>query len=153
MIRLQKRKLRDSNIEDVVHLMKKIIKVWCIDLSFNELGGGFGLRALFDVKGSLRFLKVIILANNNLNDDDVEPLCQYIKDTRTLTEVNLEGNNISKLGANMISKALGLNNSVRLLNLRWNKIGDTGCKYISCLLANEISEITHIAYIINIYSI
>ena len=67
------------------------------------------------------------LSDKNLNNDDIEIICDYLKRHQEINELNVSYNNIGDEGA----KALAANTSLTSLNVRGNNIGDEGAKALA----------------------
>ena len=57
----------------------------------------------------------------------LEKLCKSIKNTLTLTTLNIFGNNIGDEGCKYLLKD---NTTLTTLNISFNNIGNEGCKYL-----------------------
>ena len=66
----------------------------------------------------------LLLTGNNLNDQDIPYICEYLKHKQTIETLELGVNYISPVGATFFSKN---NKTIKYLRLRNNKIGDEGC--------------------------
>jgi Ran GTPase-activating protein (RanGAP) involved in mRNA processing and transport len=99
---------------------------------------------------SIRILSKILLTHpntqffeisqNSLNDDDIAELFEIISNLpkfMTTFSLNLQSNNITVIGAKIISESLAKNAPISFLNLRGNQIGDAGIKYIANSLATN----------------
>lgn len=76
----------------------------------------------------------IVLRDVGLGDESVLLLCELLKKNNEIRTIDLEGNNISAVGAKSLAEALRSNTSLRHLLLSDNNIGDEGVKALSSSL-------------------
>jgi hypothetical protein len=68
----------------------------------------------------------ILLINQNLNNDAMKIIGNWIKNNTMLTNFNLTKNKISGIGASLLAEALMVNTSLTTLDLSNNHIGNSG---------------------------
>jgi Ran GTPase-activating protein (RanGAP) involved in mRNA processing and transport len=78
------------------------------------------------------------LAKNNMESGIGEFLKETLKNTSSLSKLQLEYNELGPIGAKEISLGLSLNYSLHSLNLKGNGIGDQGTNYIASSLQDCI---------------
>ncbi len=66
----------------------------------------------------------LALGRQNLNDQHIPYICEYLKHNQTIETLNLGDNNFSPDGATFFSKN---NQTIKYLDISSNKIGDEGC--------------------------
>ena len=71
------------------------------------------------------------LERNSISDVGALYLSEALKVNNTVTNLDLEGNSISDVGAQYLSEALKVNNTVTNLDLERNSISDVGAQYLS----------------------
>jgi len=81
----------------------------------------------------------LTLDDCGINDDLILILCDLLRG-ETLLELNLKNNQITDVGAKSLAKALTINKSLNLLNLKANKIGDDGVNAFLQLIQPECND-------------
>ncbi|XP_053625357.1 leucine-rich repeat-containing protein 74B-like [Plodia interpunctella] len=104
-----------------------------IDLKFYGINPN-GFRAMAMALKLNRFVTVLDLTDNWINEDGCFHLGEMILENYTLTELNLTGCRIGPTGAKRLCAHLHLNKTLRVLNLSKNKLNDDGVD----ILANAI---------------
>ena len=81
----------------------------------------------------------LYLGENSISAEsaNIEHLKNFLKDSKTITKLNLYDNQIGPEGAIAISEALKDNKVITTLNLRNNQIGDEGAKAIAGFLKDN----------------
>ncbi|KAJ3313002.1 hypothetical protein HDV04_002484 [Boothiomyces sp. JEL0838] len=81
-------------------------------------------------------LRTLILRGNNITDLGAKLISNALKTNRNLVGLDLFENRIQKGGAEALSEALKVNSCLQALNLGKNHIGDDGAMYLSKALSN-----------------
>ena len=76
-------------------------------------------------------LEVLSLGKNFMKSDVGKPIAKLLKNTTKLKKINLEFNELMVQGAKWISKGIQSNNTLEVLNIKGNIIGDDGLILIS----------------------
>ncbi|KOB78478.1 Uncharacterized protein OBRU01_02301 [Operophtera brumata] len=90
-----------------------------------------GFRAIAMALKLNRYVKVLDLTDNWINEDGCFHLGEMFVSNITLTELNLTGCRIGPGGARQLCINLPLNRSLKTLNLSKNQLGDQGVEYLS----------------------
>jgi Ran GTPase-activating protein (RanGAP) involved in mRNA processing and transport len=83
------------------------------------------------------------LNNQDLTDDDVKLIFDYLKSDTSVTELSLGGNQIGDKGAESLGKTLESNESLTELDLWDNQIGDKGAESLGKALESNKSLAGH----------
>jgi len=71
---------------------------------------------------------------NNISDDGVVAISEYLKENNTLKELNISHNRISDNEIVNIDKSLQINTTLQMLNISHNSLSDVGvCSFSSYL--------------------
>jgi len=95
------------------------------------------------ILGAGMHLEQLNLSGNALGDEGVQALAKAIEDSGAsciLRSLNLYDNCIGSIGSAMLSRALGVNSSLRHLNLMHNPLGDEGAECIAAALEGHRSS-------------
>jgi Leucine-rich repeat (LRR) protein len=66
------------------------------------------------------------LSYNEISDIGIEIFAKYIERCPNIVSLNLQGNNLTAPSAERLSTALAASESIKYLNLQYNKIGTPG---------------------------
>ena len=96
------------------------------------------VQFLSDVMYQVRFLKEIHLRKNNLGiNNEIEIISKGLKESLSLEIIDLAYNSIGLHSTKILFDALYQIDTLKCINLSWNKINDDGIKYIYPLLQKE----------------
>ena len=71
-------------------------------------------------------LRHIDLSYNEISDVGIEIFAKFLEKCPNIVSLNLQGNALAANSAERISAALGASESLKYLNLQYNKIGTAG---------------------------
>ncbi|XP_067915979.1 NACHT, LRR and PYD domains-containing protein 3-like [Heterodontus francisci] len=116
-------------------------KIQKLGLERNNLSDSC-IEDLVAVLGTNRSLTDLYLSNNNLGDSGVKLLSAALRnpDCR-IQEMHLQGNNLTACCIEDLASALSPNQSLTVLNLSSNKLGDSKVKLLSAALRNPDCKI------------
>ena len=77
-----------------------------IDLDRNNFTQTGGSSAISDYLATNPSLEILCLSDNHLNDDDARLIARALKHNTNLKDMYLDGNNITEVGCNALSKAV-----------------------------------------------
>jgi len=72
------------------------------------------------------YVKELDFSWNNIRDQGVAEICQFIKEDDQISSLNIAYNEITEEGATLMAEALMINRSLHHLILSGNKVGDKG---------------------------
>ena len=111
------------------------IPIHSLELSSNNIGSGSieGIRAIISLIRSPRKnkIRVISLRANFLSHSAVAFLMGFLKENKSLKEINLAENGIQDKGAQLIADMLSTNKALEKLDVSYNDVGISGVKYIA----------------------
>eukprot|EP00457_Paulinella_chromatophora_P001456 gb/GEZN01001458.1/.p1 GENE.gb/GEZN01001458.1/~~gb/GEZN01001458.1/.p1 ORF type:complete len:802 (+),score=134.47 gb/GEZN01001458.1/:28-2433(+) len=79
-------------------------------------------------------LRTIFLKNVDIDDKTLETVSEIAHYTTTVTRLELPKNQFTSSGLDILTASLRLNNSITLLDLSYNKLGDAGVKKLADIL-------------------
>jgi len=125
-----------EEVEKVVERLKANDKsLQQLDLRDEILGGGLEK----DEEGEKD-------ANEGKGGEGFTLLCEALRDSYWLLELNLSGNEINDRDCVSVGSALLTNDGLNVLNLSYNKIGDAGAKEIAAALKLHTLSVLDISY-------
>lgn len=103
---------------------------------------------LFDtLKECSTIISKLNLSNNQIGDECMKHLGEFIKSSNHLEKLSLEGNNITDDGVEILSDYLVGNTSLKELHLGCNNVTDKGMELLSnCLMGNTTLKELNLAY-------
>ena len=126
------------NSEDEFHFKCFNENIKNIDISFNHI---INLSLMSHIL-SLKNLSKLNLQMNNINDNDIKALVNYIKENNTpIKELILKNNEITKEGSESIADLIKFSKSLKILDLSFNELKSEGVKKIcnGMIIANSNS--------------
>ena len=135
--------LAPSDCTAVVHVLKNVPQISCIDFSDNHIGslGCVEIRKLLDI-GNCQ-LTELILNRNNIDDNGVLELCKVITNSK-LTVLDLSRNKITDVGVLELCKVI-TNSKLIELDLSMNKITDVGVLELCNVITNSKLTALHLS--------
>ncbi|XP_065897457.1 uncharacterized protein [Dysidea avara] len=116
-----------------------IINTACLfsncDLSRKAIGNS-GTQIVINLLCKLN-IKELDLSYNNITDDGVLTVCDFLKENNTLKELNMSHNKISIEGAKKIAEVIQSNTTLQKLDISYCDIPDDGVVAISRSLMNK----------------
>ena len=118
------------------------LPIHSIDLSSNNIGSGSieGVRAIISLIRSPRKHKIRVLGLRAtfLSLSSMKMLLGFLKDNKSLKEINLAENGIQDKGAMVISDMLSSNKSLEKLDIAYNDITSAGVEILSKALEGNV---------------
>ena len=135
--------LAPSDCTAVVHALKNVPQISCIDFSDNHIVslGCVEIRKLLDI-GNCQ-LTELILNRNNIDDNGVLELCKVITNSK-LTVLDLSRNKITDVGVLELCKVI-TNSKLTELDLSMNKITDVGVLELCNVITNSKLTALHLS--------
>jgi Ran GTPase-activating protein (RanGAP) involved in mRNA processing and transport len=111
--------------------LQKYSNITDLELKGNNIGGA-GLTALSNVLRSSYTLRSISLEWNKIGTSEtgLQNLFLALTDNRSITKVDLRNNEIGPEVGTLIATCLKSNSTLQFIDLRWNRLGNTGAKAI-----------------------
>lgn len=91
-----------------------------LSLQHNTIGAG--AQRFIPVLAQNESLIILNMENNEINDEELQSLCEALQSNRTLTSVNLSHNDISEASALALRVTLRENSVLNSLNLSSNPL-------------------------------
>ena len=111
-----------------------------LTLSTNALTGPKFNNIVLPMISCLKKLTVLNLSPNDLEDDDIKPLMEYIKCNKTVQYLNLSQNNLTSSTGFYLNDALKKNKTLEILHIGNNEINESGfISFINTLAQNTTS--------------
>ena len=86
-------------------------------------------------------IQILNISNQDISDDGVVAISEYLKISNTIQELDISRNAISNIGIVYISEALHVNTTLQVFNISHNNISNDGVVVISeCLRSNNTLE-------------
>ncbi|CAF3216544.1 unnamed protein product [Rotaria socialis] len=134
--------LQISSTDGIVHAIFYPITITELNLSNNEIGD-IGAQYLAHALRDNKTLTSLIFGCDYRNNEEEKCLdidwmfiCDIISN-ETLTLLDLSGNEIGNTGAQHFATALQKNQTLTILNLESNRVQDDGMKYLAKVLENN----------------
>ena len=89
------------------------------------------LSSLCDIIKQSQSLTTVNLGNTRIGVEGASAIAEAIKQSKSLTTVTLSSNDISDEGASAIAEAIKQSKSLATVNLRYNQIGDVGASALA----------------------
>lgn len=95
-----------------------------IQAEWNNIGSSpTGLMALIYIVQNLRFIELIDLKNNKISHQSADLICEIIKaNNRSLKVLDLRWNDLGEVGAQKIYPAIAFNSTLKYIGLEDNRI-------------------------------
>lgn len=88
------------------------------------------------------------MANTGLDDDGIMEICRGIKKNNSIETLNLSGNHFGEIGAAYLSEALGVNQSIKTVDLSRNALGFRSINALLCACqARNLTVLTNGNYV------
>ena len=131
-----------NKILSTVSLFQQNIK----ELTFNsnKLNTHIFSSKIMTVIKSLKNITYLNLSNNELHDDDIKLISDYLKDNKSIIILLLNGNNISSSGGFYISDFLSKNKTLEELYLSHNNLNENGLSTLINILMNNNSTLKNL---------
>jgi hypothetical protein len=110
-----------------------------LDLSHNDIGGGFGCACISEGLSHNSTLRILDLSWNSLKESGARSIATVIKSNVGLQELFLSSNRLREGGAREIADALAHNTALRVLNVSSNHIGEGGGRAFASALKCNMS--------------
>ena len=130
--------LRDEGCKIIAENLPRNASIANINLGHNCIGDA-GCSALFKANFQ-RHLTVLKLAGNRLSDKGCRLLTPLLE-TAHLVELHLQNNLVADEGARSIAQGVGMNATLKVLNLNGNRIRDKGVEAIAAALMVKAPEL------------
>ena len=90
-------------------------------------------------QGGYKHLEILILSNLKTYDEGLKTICDYMKTTKTIKELDLQINQITPVGCQYLGQALKASYGIPItkLNLSYNKFGTAGLAELTKGLAEN----------------
>ena len=113
-------------------------------LSFNsnKLNKYYFSEKILRVVKSIINLSYLDLSNNNIDDDDLKLIMEYLNDNNNLKTIILNNNNISSTGGFYIANTLSKNKTLNEIMISHNNLNDNGLNSFINILINTKSLIS-----------
>jgi len=123
---------RGNFIAEVVGCcLKEIDIVRVLNLSHHEISCK-GLLNIADVINTNNLMLMELdISYNNVFDDGMIGISEYLRKSNTIEILNLSRNNLTYIGAKLIGEAIERNETLRQLDISYNEISDDGVVAIS----------------------
>lgn len=113
-----------------------------LTISENSLSGFMFNNRILPLVRRLNALISLDLNSDDLNDDDIKNLCEFLKGNKTLKILKIGNNKITSTGGFFIADALTKNKSIEILDISHNKINESGISSLINVLSNNNKMIT-----------
>lgn len=139
-ITLNDKFIGDSGANELAYFLANHRSVQSLEIKSNDISGD-GFIVIFEALGQNPDLKELNVEYNNLGGNDygqwAAALGDLIEGSKSLARLNISNNKITGEGFERISEAIARSRSLKLLELRYNNIGDEDMKNFVRLLKDS----------------
>ena len=148
-INLSNNMLGAMGAEHIAQSISASASLTSIDLGRNSVGKKMALQ-LVEIFREKQMVSVG-LAGCNLRVDGAQAVAEYISVSASLTNINLNSNDIGSVGAEHIAKAIAVSASLTSIDLNDNEIGAVGAEHIAQAISFSAS-LTSVNLLRNVFN-
>jgi Ran GTPase-activating protein (RanGAP) involved in mRNA processing and transport len=136
-VHIKQSRLDDDGVKELASVLKEYKKL--LKFSYTQSSSVVELMKALIGSNLLNSLTQLNLQQNNIGEEGAHRIVGALEKNTSLKELNLQQNKIGRFGAYYIAKALEENTSLTQLNLQQNNIGDDDALHIAFTLEKNTS--------------